>query len=56
MHLGKLGCTGIEVSEVGYGAWGIGGRQWLGGDDTQPLADLRRPLDLGFNCIDTALA
>ena len=56
MHLRKLGRTGIEVSEIGYGAWGIGGRQWLGGDDTQSLAALRRALDLGLNFIDTALA
>ncbi|MCX6608751.1 MAG: aldo/keto reductase, partial [Acidobacteria bacterium] len=56
MHLRKLGRTGIEVSEIGYGAWGIGGRQWLGCDDTQSLAALRRALDLGLNFIDTALA
>jgi len=56
MHLRKLGRTGLEVSEIGYGAWGIGGRQWLGGDDSQSLAALRRALELGLNFIDTALA
>jgi len=44
------------VSEVGYGAWGIGGIQWLGGDDEESLAALRRAIDLGLNFIDTALA
>ncbi len=56
MQMRKLGRTGIEVSEIGFGAWGIGGRQWLGGDDSQSLAALRRALELGLNFIDTALA
>lgn len=51
-----LGRTGLEVSEIGYGAWGIGGTQWLGGTDTESLAALRRALELGLNFIDTALA
>jgi aryl-alcohol dehydrogenase-like predicted oxidoreductase len=52
----RLGRTGIEVSEIGFGAWGIGGRQWLGGDDAESLRALRRALELGINFIDTALA
>lgn len=46
----------MKVSEIGYGAWGIGGAQWLGGDDRESLAALRRALELGLNFIDTALA
>ena len=45
----------MKVSEVGYGAWGIGGTQWIGGDDRESLAALRRALELGLNFIDTAL-
>jgi len=45
----------LKVSEIGYGAWGIGGTQWLGGDDRESLAALRRALELGLNFIDTAL-
>lgn len=56
MNYRKLGRTGIEVSEIGYGAWGIGGKQWLGGDDLSSLAALSRAIDLGVNFIDTALA
>jgi len=56
MKYRKLGRTGIEVSDIGYGAWGIGGKQWLGGDDGASLAALRRAMDLGLNWIDTALA
>jgi aryl-alcohol dehydrogenase-like predicted oxidoreductase len=52
----KLGKTGIEVSEIGYGAWGVGGKQWLGGDDISSLTAMRRAIELGLNFIDTALA
>ncbi len=51
-----LGKTGIEVSEIGYGAWGIGGKQWQGGTDAESSAALRRAIELGVNFIDTALA
>jgi aryl-alcohol dehydrogenase-like predicted oxidoreductase len=52
----KLGKTGIEISEIGYGAWGIGGAQWLGGNDRASLDALHRSIKLGLNFIDTALA
>jgi aryl-alcohol dehydrogenase-like predicted oxidoreductase len=51
-----LGSTGIEVSEIGYGAWGIGGSQWGGADDDESIQALHRAIDLGLNFIDTALA
>ena len=56
MRYRKLGRTGIEVSEIGYGAWGIGGAQWGGADDDESLQALHRAIDLGLNFIDTALA
>jgi len=56
MKYRKLGRTGFEVSEIGYGAWGIGGKQWLGGSDDESLKALRRAIELGVNLIDTALA
>jgi aryl-alcohol dehydrogenase-like predicted oxidoreductase len=56
MRYRPLGRTGIEVSEIGYGAWGIGGKQWLGGSDGESVAALRRSFELGLNFIDTALA
>ena len=56
MKYRKLGRTGYEISEMGYGAWGIGGVQWLGGNDDESLAALRRAIELGLNFIDTALA
>jgi aryl-alcohol dehydrogenase-like predicted oxidoreductase len=56
MHYRKLGRTDIDVSEIGYGAWGIGGKQWLGATDHESLTALRRAIQLGLNFIDTALA
>jgi aryl-alcohol dehydrogenase-like predicted oxidoreductase len=56
MRYRKLGRTGFQVSEIGYGGWGIGGTQWLGGGDQQSLEALRHAIDLGLNFIDTALA
>ncbi len=50
----RLGRTNLEVTEVGYGAWGIGGSNWVGADDETSLAALRRALDLGLTFIDTA--
>ncbi|HEX5781938.1 MAG TPA: aldo/keto reductase, partial [Solirubrobacteraceae bacterium] len=55
MNNRKLGRTGLEVSEIGYGAWGIGGTMWLGADDDESLRALNRAIDLGVNLIDTAL-
>jgi aryl-alcohol dehydrogenase-like predicted oxidoreductase len=52
----RLGRTSLEVSEIGYGAWGIGGSQWGGADADESLQALGRAIDLGVNFIDTALA
>jgi aryl-alcohol dehydrogenase-like predicted oxidoreductase len=56
MHFRKLGRTGFEVSEIGHGAWGIGGGQWLGGTDDESVAALKASIAAGVNFIDTALA
>jgi aryl-alcohol dehydrogenase-like predicted oxidoreductase len=44
---------GLNVSEIGFGAWAIGG-SWGAQADTDSLAALHRALDLGVNFIDTA--
>ena len=54
MQYRQLGKSGIEVSEVGFGAWGIGGG-WGERDDETALAALGRALELGVTFIDTAL-
>ena len=43
MNHRSLGRTGLEVSEVGYGAWGIGGSMWLGAQDDESLQALNAP-------------
>ncbi len=56
MHYRTLGRTGLQVSEIGYGAWGIGQSGWIGAQDEESLQALQRAIDLGVNFIDTALA
>ena len=56
MHYRTLGRTTWQISEVGYGAWGIGGNQWRGGTDDESVQALKRAIELGLNFIDTALA
>ena len=56
MRYRLLGRTGFDVSEVGYGAWGIGGGQWIGHTDKESLIALKAALEAGVNFIDTALA
>jgi aryl-alcohol dehydrogenase-like predicted oxidoreductase len=45
----------LSVSELGFGAWGIGGTGWLGADDDESLRALARAIELGVDFIDTAL-
>ena len=56
MKTRHFGRTGYTVSEIGFGAWGIGGAMWQGGDDDAALAALAAAFDLGVNFVDTALA
>ena len=53
MKYRAFGNTGWEVSEIGFGAWAIGGG-WGPQSDTDSEAALNRALDLGVNFIDTA--
>src|SRR3954447_8249877 len=56
MEYRTLGKTGLEVSVLGYGAWGIGQSMWIGADDDESLRALRAAIDGGVNFIDTAHA
>ncbi len=56
MKYRTLGRTGCTVSEIGFGAWGIGGAMWQGGDDDAALAALAAAFDLGVTFVDTAFA
>jgi aryl-alcohol dehydrogenase-like predicted oxidoreductase len=54
MDYRALGRTGWNVSEIGFGSWGIGGNEWGTTDDRASLAALHKAIDLGVNFIDTA--
>ncbi len=49
----ELGTTGFRVSEIGFGAWAIGGT-WGNVRDEDSLAALHRALDAGVTFFDTA--
>ncbi|GAB5559987.1 MAG: aldo/keto reductase [Synoicihabitans sp.] len=53
MKFRKFGKHDFTTSEIGYGAWAIGG-SWGSQKDDESLAALNRALDLGCNFIDTA--
>jgi len=53
MKTRPLGFHGPAVSEIGFGAWALGG-QWGGQDDNDSVAALHAALDAGVNFIDTA--
>ena len=55
MNYRTLGKTGLKVSEIGYGAWGIGQTSWVGAKDDESLKALHKAVDFGLNFIDTAL-
>ena len=54
MKYRKFGCSGIEVSDIAHGLWGMGG--WSGSNDTESMAALQLAVDLGCNFFDSAWA
>src|SRR6266699_1534721 len=52
MRFRKFGRTGWDVSEIGYGMWGMGA--WSGSEDAESLGSLQKAIDLGCNFFDTA--
>ena len=42
-----LGRTGLKVSEIGFGAWGLGGTMWRGVSDDVGKKAVHAALDLG---------
>lgn len=56
MQYRRFGNSGLSVSEIGFGAWGIGKAQWIGAEDQQSLQALKAARDSGVTLFDTALA
>src|SRR3954471_8218014 len=54
MQYRTFGRTGWQVSEIGYGMWGMAG--WTGSDDDESRASLDRAVELGCTFFDTAWA
>jgi len=54
MRYRPFGRTGWQVSEIGYGMWGLAG--WTGSSDAESAAALQRAVALGVNFFDTAWA
>ena len=58
MKTRKLGYSDLNLSEIGFGAWAIGGAGWEFGwgpqDDDEAVAAMRHAVELGVNWIDTA--
>jgi aryl-alcohol dehydrogenase-like predicted oxidoreductase len=52
MKYRRFGRTGWQVSEIGYGMWGMSA--WTGSDDAESRQSLQRAVDLGCNFFDTA--
>src|SRR3989442_13477629 len=58
MQTRTLGRTGLKVSEIGFGAWAIGGNahgnSYGPTDDAESIAAVQRAIDMGVNFFDTA--
>jgi aryl-alcohol dehydrogenase-like predicted oxidoreductase len=52
MQYRRFGRTGWQVSEVGYGMWGLAG--WTGSDDRESEQSLDVAVEAGCNFFDTA--
>lgn len=48
-----FGRLGWQVTEIGYGLWGVGG--WTGSHDQESIDAIERSIALGCNFFDTAL-
>ena len=58
MELTRLGTSDLRITPIGFGAWAIGGGDWVYAwgpqDDGESIGAIRRAIDLGINWIDTA--
>ena len=56
MEYTTLGSTGLKVSKLCFGTWGIGGAGWDDNSEEVRLAAIREALESGINFFDTAPA
>jgi aryl-alcohol dehydrogenase-like predicted oxidoreductase len=55
MKYRTLGKTGLKVSELGFGGWGIGGAWWSDAKDEDSIKSLEKAKELGITLFDSAL-
>ena len=53
MRYRRFGSTGWQISEIGFGAWQIGG-DWGAADDAESIRTLHHAFARGVNVVDTA--
>jgi aryl-alcohol dehydrogenase-like predicted oxidoreductase len=56
MRYRTFGRMGWKISEIGFGAWAVGGDSWGKMDDEVSVRTMHQALDKGINFIDTAQA
>ncbi|PEJ35777.1 aldo/keto reductase [Bacillus pseudomycoides] len=54
MKYRALGKTSLTVSEIGFGAWAIGGDEWGPVNDKHSISAMKKAIECGVNFIDTA--
>lgn len=55
MEYRKLGSSDLNLSVIGFGAWGIGGKPfWSSEGDNMSVKSIQKAYDLGINFFDTA--
>ncbi|MEN1937848.1 aldo/keto reductase [Paenibacillus sp. 102] len=54
MNYRTLGKTSLTVSEIGFGAWAIGGDEWGPVNDKHSITAMKKAIECGVNYIDTA--
>jgi len=54
MNYRTLGKTNYKISDIGFGAWAIGGSSWGKQDDSDSIKALHAAIDAGVTFIDTA--
>jgi aryl-alcohol dehydrogenase-like predicted oxidoreductase len=54
MRYGQFGKTGLNVSKIAIGTWGVGSTGWGGVKEEDSIAAIKAMLDGGVNLIDTA--
>ena len=55
MKYRKLGNTGFDVSEIGFGTWQIGGKRWQSPEKDEAISLLREAKLAGINIFDVAV-